>query len=85
MEELKFRFLGSRDRGPTSVRRRECELRAVPSVTYPAPVYDLKAAVRWLRANAADYGLDPDRIATGGASSGRHLASLGDPSAFPAR
>ena len=48
----------------------------VPSVTYPAPVYDLKAAVRWLRANAADYGLDPDRIATGGASSGRHLASL---------
>ena len=27
-------------------------------------------------ANAADYGLDPDRIATGGASSGRHLASL---------
>jgi acetyl esterase/lipase len=36
----------------------------------------LKAAVCWLRANAADYGLDPDRIATGGASSGRHLASL---------
>ena len=43
----------------------------VPLVTYPAPVYDLKAAVHWLRANAADYGLDPDRIATGGASSGR--------------
>ena len=30
----------------------------------------------WLRANAADYGLDPDRIAIGGASSGGHLASL---------
>ena len=45
-------------------------------MTYPAPVYDLKAAARWLGANAADYGLDPDRIATGGASSGRHLASL---------
>jgi acetyl esterase/lipase len=58
--------------------------RLVPSVTYPAPVHDVKAAVRWLRANAAEYSLDPDRIAIGGASSGGHLASLaalteGDP------
>jgi acetyl esterase/lipase len=50
--------------------------RLVPSVTYPAPVHDVKAAVRWLRANAAAYGLDSDRIAIGGASSGGHLASL---------
>jgi acetyl esterase/lipase len=58
--------------------------RLVPSVTYPAPVHDVKAAVRWLRANAAEYGLDPDRSAIGGASAGGHLASLaalteGDP------
>jgi acetyl esterase/lipase len=58
--------------------------RLVPSVTYPAPVHDVKAAVRWLRANAAEYSLDPDRIAIGGASAGGHLASLaalteGDP------
>lgn len=50
--------------------------RLVPSVTYPAPVHDVKAAIRWLRANAAQYGLDPDRIAIGGASAGGHLASL---------
>ena len=50
--------------------------RLVPSVTYPAPVHDVKAAVRWLRANAAEYGLDPERIALGGASAGGHLASL---------
>jgi acetyl esterase/lipase len=50
--------------------------RLVPSVTYPAPVHDVKAAVRWLRANAAEHGLDPDRIALGGASAGGHLASL---------
>ena len=43
--------------------------RLVPSVTYPAPIHDVKAAVRWLRANAGDLGLDPDRIAIGGASS----------------
>ena len=58
--------------------------RLVPSVRYPAPLHDVKAAVRWLRANAAEYGLDPDRIAIGGSSSGGHLASLtaltvGDP------
>ena len=50
--------------------------RLVPSVTYPAPIHDVKAAVRWLRANAGDLGLDPARIALGGASAGGHLASL---------
>ena len=50
--------------------------RLVPSVRYPAPVHDVKAAVRWLRANAAEHRLDPDRIAIGGVSSGGHLASL---------
>jgi acetyl esterase/lipase len=50
--------------------------RLIPSVRFPAPVHDVKAAVRWLRANAAEYGLDPDRIAIGGVSAGGHLASL---------
>jgi acetyl esterase/lipase len=36
----------------------------------------VKGAVRWLRANATEYGLDPDRIAIGGVSAGGHLASL---------
>jgi acetyl esterase/lipase len=51
--------------------------RLVPSgVIWPAPLHDVKAAVRWLRANAAEHGLDPRRIAVGGASAGGHLASM---------
>jgi acetyl esterase/lipase len=58
--------------------------RLVPSAIHPAQVHDVKAAVRWLRANATEYGLDAGRIAVGGASAGGHLASMvgltaGDP------
>lgn len=43
---------------------------------YPAALYDSKAAVRWMRANAAKYNIDPDRIAAVGGSSGGQLAAL---------
>lgn len=43
---------------------------------YPAAVDDVKAAVRWLRANGARYGIDPNRIALAGASAGGQIASL---------
>ncbi len=43
---------------------------------FPAPLHDAKAAVRWLRANAAEYGLDPGRFAAWGSSAGGHLAAL---------
>jgi acetyl esterase/lipase len=43
---------------------------------FPAQIEDCKAAVRWLRAHAAHYGYDPDRIAAGGGSAGGHLALL---------
>lgn len=43
---------------------------------FPAQIHDAKAAVRWLRANAATYDLDPDHVAAWGASSGGHLAAL---------
>jgi acetyl esterase/lipase len=43
---------------------------------FPAPLHDLKAAVRWLRAHADDYGIDPARIAVAGGSAGGTLAAL---------
>jgi acetyl esterase/lipase len=44
--------------------------------TYPAAVYDVKAAVQYVRAKAADLGVDPERIAMIGDSAGGHLAAL---------
>lgn len=38
-------------------------------------VADGKSAVRWLRANAKELGIDPDRIAAGGGSAGGHVAA----------
>jgi acetyl esterase/lipase len=43
---------------------------------YPAAVYDVKSAVQFVRAQAAELGLDPARVALAGASAGAHLASL---------
>ncbi|MEO6759091.1 MAG: alpha/beta hydrolase [Saprospiraceae bacterium] len=52
------------------------EYRLSPEAQYPAAVYDLKAAVRWMRAHAADYGLDTTQIAAYGCSAGAELASF---------
>jgi len=43
---------------------------------FPANVHDVRGAVRFLRANAAAWGLDPDRIALVGFGSGGHLALM---------
>ena len=43
---------------------------------FPADIEDCECAVRYLRANAAKYGIDPDRIGVAGASAGGHLAEL---------
>ncbi len=43
---------------------------------FPANVHDIKAAIRFLRAQAPQYGYRPDRIAIAGSSSGGHLAAL---------
>lgn len=47
-----------------------------PKHKWPAQIQDAKCAIRYLRASAAQYKLDPDRIAAWGSSAGGHLAAL---------
>lgn len=51
------------------------EYRLSGEAAWPAQIEDCKLAVRWLRANAAAYQVDPDRIGVWGMSAGAHLAS----------
>lgn len=43
---------------------------------WPAQIHDCKAGIRWIRANAEKYNLDPDRIAVWGPSAGGHLVAM---------
>lgn len=50
--------------------------RLAPAHRFPAQVNDVKCAVRYLRANAEKYGLDPDHIGAIGFSAGAHLSMM---------
>ncbi|MFD0677833.1 MULTISPECIES: S-layer homology domain-containing protein [unclassified Paenibacillus] len=52
------------------------DYRLTPEAPFPAQIQDVKLAIRYLRANAAQYHIDPDRIGVWGSSAGGHLASL---------
>ncbi|WP_226667487.1 alpha/beta hydrolase [Microbulbifer aggregans] len=52
------------------------EYRLSLEARYPAAVVDIKAALRWLRERAGDYGFDPGNLAILGASAGGQLANL---------
>ena len=52
------------------------EYRLVPESPWPAQIHDVKAALRWMRANSTSLGIDPDKIAIEGNSAGAHLALL---------
>jgi acetyl esterase/lipase len=74
---------GSKD-GPSPALRFTANGYAVAQVGYrlsqeakfPAQIYDCKATVRWLRANAAKYHLDPNKFVAWGGSAGGHLVAL---------
>jgi acetyl esterase/lipase len=51
-------------------------IRSSRQAKFPAQLHDIKAAIRWLRANAAKHRLDPDRIAILGESSGGWTAAM---------
>jgi acetyl esterase/lipase len=50
--------------------------RMMPRYPFPACLHDCKAAVKWMRLHAKEYGVDPDRIAVMGNSAGGHLTEL---------
>ncbi len=52
------------------------EYRLSDEAKHPGPLHDVKAAIRWLRANAGAYGLDSERVAGWGSSAGGYLISL---------
>ena len=52
------------------------EYRLAPKYPFPAAIHDTKEAVRWLRANAKKYHIDPERIGVMGGSAGGHLAQF---------
>ena len=52
------------------------EYRLSTEALYPAAVYDLKAALRWIHANAKKYNVDTEKIVVSGFSAGGQLAAL---------
>ncbi len=43
---------------------------------WPAQIHDCKAAIRWLKGHAEEYGIDPGKIAVWGTSAGGHLVAM---------
>ena len=52
------------------------DYRLSPIARFPAQIYDIKAAIRFLRAHAKDYGYPAERFVISGSSAGGHLAAL---------
>ena len=50
--------------------------RQAPEYIYPAQLQDVREALKWMRANAAQYRIDPQHLAAMGYSAGGHLAAL---------
>jgi len=50
--------------------------RLADEAKWPAQIQDVKAAIRWIRGNAAQYGVNPQRIAVWGESAGGHIAAM---------
>jgi acetyl esterase/lipase len=65
------RYLASKGMAAVTI-----DYRKIPAVTIRECINDSKAAVRWVRANATEYGIDPNRIGALGASAGAHAVAL---------
>lgn len=74
--------MGNKDNCPAMAMTRHgyaaasIDYRLCQQAVFPAQIHDCKGAIRFLRANAAKFNLDPNRIGVWGASAGGHLAAL---------
>jgi acetyl esterase/lipase len=64
-------LVSSGDYAAVTVSYRLCD-----EAKWPAQIHDCKAVIRWVRGNAAKFGLNPERIGVWGNSAGGHLVSL---------
>ncbi|MCA9057557.1 MAG: alpha/beta hydrolase, partial [Planctomycetaceae bacterium] len=73
---------GSKDQVPVTYWLKQdfaiasVDYRLSPEARFPAQIHDIKAAIRFLRAHADEYGLDERAFVIAGASAGGHLAAL---------
>ncbi len=72
-EQLKLYAVRFAERGYITV---SISYRLSQEASFPAAVHDAKCAVRWVRANAEKYGIDPNMIGVSGNSAGGHLAMM---------
>lgn len=52
------------------------DYRLTDVATFPAQIHDVKAAIRWVRAHAEEWNVNPEKIGVWGSSAGGHLAAL---------
>ncbi|BDR16602.1 alpha/beta hydrolase [Vibrio sp. STUT-A11] len=77
MDAPKTKFIGQRvDMARAGYVVASIDYRVVPMVTFPGMLEDVKSAVRYMRANAQKFGIDPKRIAIMGESAGGYLAAI---------
>lgn len=70
--DSQFRLYANRSRCAIAA----VDYRLAPEARFPEQIHESYAAARWLKANAARYGLDGDRIGVGGESSGGNMAAV---------
>ena len=66
----------ARDFMPYGYAAASLEYRFSQDAPFPAQIQDCKAAIRWLRAHAAENGIDPNHIGVWGGSAGGHLVAM---------
>ncbi|WP_165313661.1 alpha/beta hydrolase [Vibrio ziniensis] len=77
MDAPKTKFIGQRvDMARAGYVVASIDYRVVPMVKFNGMVEDIKSAVRYMRANAQKFGIDPTRIAVMGESAGGYLAAI---------